>query len=587
VSILTRYGALLYGGGAPPTDLEVADGDHLHDADNIALASDGPSDRWRIYVDAFNGSTSYGQISEIQLRISVSGADQCSGGTPSASSERNASYAADKAFDDSQYNMWNTSFGQVTNQWVEYQFASVKDIVEYTLQSNTSGFSTWMAKDFHLQYYNGTSWVTVDTRTDETGWGQYETRTYTVGVYDLAVAEADHLHTADNVVVTTPTLLEVAAADHLHVTDNIALTQVHNLSVAASDHLNVADNIALTQNHSLAVAAADHLHTADELTIVTFIGLTISEPVHLHTADSVTLTQHHILTVLECYHVHAPPNLALILPLSVQESAHLHDADSLALSQQHELSDLSADHLHVSDPISLTQAHTLQVAAADHPSWSSVVAVTQRHALAVGDSNHLHLADALSLSIYLTGLDAYHDLASPQLNVYSAFELLVAEAAHDLASDALSLALTPSVQPADHLHFVDLIDLTGTHNLAVDDSAHYHEGEKPDIYMVGDLPLQSAVQQTASDNIDLGGSHYLAVADSAHATTADEALTITQGHRLDMDAGYGHSHHIHSADNIEFAALPDVEGVPVMASLTIQRSFWPSSTVYTIERSVA
>jgi hypothetical protein len=428
-------------------------------------------------------------------------------------------------------------------------------------------------------------------------------------IHNLAIAEAAHLHVADNVapvqihiltaaeanhdlvsanlVLGTSGILGVASAAHLQVADALPLIQLHDLSVAGADHLQVADGLTLSQGHHLTVASADHLHIGDGITVTQQHTLAAAGADHLQLAGTADLVQIYALTVAETYHAHAGPNLVLTPTLTVAGADHLQSADNITVTTQGTLAVASADHLHVSDPISLTQAHTLTVAAADHLCWSSVVAATQRHALVVSDTFHLHDAAMPMLAVGLSCAAGAHELVSDSIELVTGFDLVVAAADHDMVADAPVLTVAPAVQPAAHVQAADTLALSGTHNLSVAGAAHYHEGEKPDIVMVGTLPVQSSVIATTADTLALSGTHNLLVAAGHHLTSADAALAITQAHYLDMDAGYGHSYHLHVADSLRFAALPEIERPPLLVSLTVQRSYRSRSVFHTIERRAA
>lgn len=67
-----------------------------------------------------------------------------------------------------------------TPAWIQYNFGTNKRVTKYTI-TNTNGTLTSRApKDFQLRGWNGSSWVTVDTRTNQTGWVSGTPRTYTV-----------------------------------------------------------------------------------------------------------------------------------------------------------------------------------------------------------------------------------------------------------------------------------------------------------------------------------------------------------------------------------------------------------------------
>ena len=88
------------------------------------------------------------------------------------------------------------------------------------------------------------------------------------GVHNLIVAEAQHLHAADAVLLDQAAVLVVADGQSLHATDPIALTQAHTLAIADARSLHATDALALVQDHVLAVADTLHAHAADNAVLV-------------------------------------------------------------------------------------------------------------------------------------------------------------------------------------------------------------------------------------------------------------------------------------------------------------------------------
>lgn len=132
------------------------------------------STRWRINFSA--STTGYLYIAEIEMAISPGGSDQCIGGT-ATSSTNTTPYYPTNAFDDNTSTIWlNGTVLSTAAQWLEYQFITAVDIVEYRIQVLTSDFPTaWT-----FEYYNGSTWIIVDTRSGIGGWSANEKRTYSV-----------------------------------------------------------------------------------------------------------------------------------------------------------------------------------------------------------------------------------------------------------------------------------------------------------------------------------------------------------------------------------------------------------------------
>ena len=93
-----------------------------------------------------------------------------------------SSYPAWKAFDGntSGSSMWISETWE-TPAWIAYNFGSTRRITQYTLRNSNGPVLTSRApKDFTLQGRNLGSWVTLDTRTNQTGWISGTPRTYNV-----------------------------------------------------------------------------------------------------------------------------------------------------------------------------------------------------------------------------------------------------------------------------------------------------------------------------------------------------------------------------------------------------------------------
>jgi hypothetical protein len=147
----------------------------------VAAPSGTAHTYWRINVTANAGDTNYLAIAEVEMRATVGGADECSGGTATASSS-SAGFEADKAFDNDAATRWSTPTPGMTTGWLQYQFASPVDVTEYTIQAHPSTPAR-SPKNWTLEYSDdGTDWTVTDTRTNEANWADGETRVLEVGV---------------------------------------------------------------------------------------------------------------------------------------------------------------------------------------------------------------------------------------------------------------------------------------------------------------------------------------------------------------------------------------------------------------------
>lgn len=129
-----------------------------------ATSSAPSATNWRINITA-NGGTGNYSIAELEMRSSAGGADQCTGGTASASSTLSTNVASNAFANDGTTTYWVSS-NTVGSQWLEYDFASPQTIVEIAMTSRSDLSSTKTAimldtpQAFDVQYYNGSTWVT-------------------------------------------------------------------------------------------------------------------------------------------------------------------------------------------------------------------------------------------------------------------------------------------------------------------------------------------------------------------------------------------------------------------------------------------
>ena len=139
------------------------------------------SQKWRVFISSV-GSNGDAAIAEIEMRDSLGGADLCSGGTPSASSQFSGSFSSAKAFDNSTGSIWAATAGDVgsSGAWVEYQFPTAVSIVQIAITARSGSFSDQAPKDFDLEYWDGAAWVSVLSVTGGAVWSSLEQRVYDV-----------------------------------------------------------------------------------------------------------------------------------------------------------------------------------------------------------------------------------------------------------------------------------------------------------------------------------------------------------------------------------------------------------------------
>jgi hypothetical protein len=116
----------------------------------------GPSSKWRLNITSVHLAGRFPGMAEIEMRGSVGGTDQCSGGTALASSS--STNTPDKAFDNNTSTGWDSGSSTLP-AWIEYDFASIVDVLQLAITpSNVNG----TPQSFDVQYYDtGTSsWTT-------------------------------------------------------------------------------------------------------------------------------------------------------------------------------------------------------------------------------------------------------------------------------------------------------------------------------------------------------------------------------------------------------------------------------------------
>ena len=136
---------------------------------------------WCVQVVAVQGGTSTScSIGEIEMRATPGGADQCTGGTASASSTF-APYVPANAFDNLGTTRWASQPSQPSR--IIYLFPAPVNVGEVMIQAPDAGnyASTQMVKDFNIQRSNdGTNWTTERVVTGETTMTASQQRTYSV-----------------------------------------------------------------------------------------------------------------------------------------------------------------------------------------------------------------------------------------------------------------------------------------------------------------------------------------------------------------------------------------------------------------------
>lgn len=127
---------------------------------------------WRIYYVLNDGAGP--AASEIEMRATPSGADQCTGGTAADDSHFGAFVPAN-AFDDD-----NSTFFASTGFWISYDFGSAKTVAEITWRNRQDSAANQAPAAFFVQYSDDNAvWTTAWGVIGSTGWSLGETRTFT------------------------------------------------------------------------------------------------------------------------------------------------------------------------------------------------------------------------------------------------------------------------------------------------------------------------------------------------------------------------------------------------------------------------
>lgn len=101
-------------------------------------------------------------------------------GTAAASGVFDSTYPAWHAFDGTG-SLWLSEY-EVSPAWLSYEFKTGPEVVEqYAIQyTNGPSLMTRAPKNWKFQGYNGSSWIDLDSRSEETGWSHGEERVYSI-----------------------------------------------------------------------------------------------------------------------------------------------------------------------------------------------------------------------------------------------------------------------------------------------------------------------------------------------------------------------------------------------------------------------
>jgi hypothetical protein len=139
---------------------------------------------WRI-VPTVSGAGVYA-FSEIEMRASLGGVDQCTGGQNFGSSHFDTSgHVQSRAYDDN-----NATLGATANtngtQWFGYLFPATVNIEQLSLRSRSDTAANQTPTAFTIEYWDGSAWQVAATFSGLAAWSLAETRTFDIAAPESA-----------------------------------------------------------------------------------------------------------------------------------------------------------------------------------------------------------------------------------------------------------------------------------------------------------------------------------------------------------------------------------------------------------------
>lgn len=134
---------------------------------------------------------------------------------------------------------------------------------------------------------------------------------------DLVINDSLHVHTAENLVLSTSDVSSLVVQDctHNHSVDNIILTLTETSDLLLNDgyHTLLSDNIQLDTNSVLTVFDSVHSLISEEILLSSdsSLSLDIQYALHQHNAENVNLTTEYFLYFQNCMHAHIANNITL------------------------------------------------------------------------------------------------------------------------------------------------------------------------------------------------------------------------------------------------------------------------------------
>lgn len=145
----------------------------------VDVGGSTPHKYWRVYITDTNGG-GYGSICELEFLDYHGVRAPLSGGSPVASSSLSG-HEAYRAFDgiiDSSGGVWAPSSASPP-MWLGYSHASPVEVSSVRITAREIAHSSQAAKNFEIQHSDdGVVWTTVMSVANQTGWGNFEQRTF-------------------------------------------------------------------------------------------------------------------------------------------------------------------------------------------------------------------------------------------------------------------------------------------------------------------------------------------------------------------------------------------------------------------------
>ena len=142
---------------------------------------------WRIVFTGsrnYMGASGYVSLAEVEMRATVGGADQCSGGSSSADSFYASGYEASKAFDNNNASVWASNGGAFPH-WIKYTFAAPVSVAEFAIRAADASYDPGryeIPDSFYLQWSDDNSaWTTAKTLTGQSSsWSNGQLKAFSV-----------------------------------------------------------------------------------------------------------------------------------------------------------------------------------------------------------------------------------------------------------------------------------------------------------------------------------------------------------------------------------------------------------------------